>query len=61
MRSALEKGAPVEVEPGSRTLADGVGVRRVCQRTLEIATGVKIKVQKHALGAVLPKGTYKSA
>ena len=29
--------------------------------TLEIAQGVKIKVQKHALGAVLPKGTYKSA
>ena len=29
--------------------------------TLEIAQGVRIKVQKHALGAVLPKGTYKSA
>jgi preprotein translocase subunit YajC len=29
--------------------------------TLEIAPSVRIKVQKHALGAVLPKGTYKSA
>jgi len=29
--------------------------------TLEIAPTVRIKVQKHALGAVLPKGTYKAA
>lgn len=29
--------------------------------TLEIASGVRIKVQRHAVGAVVPKGTYKSA
>lgn len=29
--------------------------------TIEIAQGVRIKVQKHAVTAVLPKGTYKPA
>lgn len=28
--------------------------------TLEIAPNVRIKLQKHAVGAVLPKGTYKA-
>jgi preprotein translocase subunit YajC len=29
--------------------------------TVEIASGVEIKVQKHAVGAVMPKGTVKGA
>lgn len=29
--------------------------------TLEVADGVKIKLQRHAITAVLPKGTLKSA
>lgn len=29
--------------------------------TVEIASGVSVKVQKHTIGSVLPKGTLKSA
>lgn len=29
--------------------------------TLEIATGVNVKVQRHTIGQVLPKGTLKNA
>jgi len=29
--------------------------------TVEIATGVSVKVQRHTIGAVLPKGTLKNA
>jgi preprotein translocase subunit YajC len=29
--------------------------------TVEVADGVAVKVQKHTIGAVLPKGTVKSA
>jgi len=29
--------------------------------TLEVADGVRLKVQRHTLGAVMPKGTYRSA
>ena len=29
--------------------------------TVEVANGVAVKVQKHTIGAVLPKGTVKSA
>jgi preprotein translocase subunit YajC len=29
--------------------------------TVEIATGVSVKVQRHTIAAVLPKGTFKSA
>lgn len=29
--------------------------------TLEIADGVRVKVQRHTVGAVLPKGTLKNA
>jgi len=29
--------------------------------TLEVADGVHLKVQRHTLGAVMPKGTYRSA
>jgi preprotein translocase subunit YajC len=29
--------------------------------TVEVAEGVRVKVQRHTVGAILPKGTYKSA
>jgi preprotein translocase subunit YajC len=29
--------------------------------TVEVANGVQLKIQKHTIGAVLPKGTIKSA
>jgi preprotein translocase subunit YajC len=29
--------------------------------TVEVADGVRVKVQRHTVGAILPKGTYKSA
>jgi len=29
--------------------------------TVEVADGVRVKVQRHTVGSVLPKGTYKNA
>ena len=29
--------------------------------TVEVADGVQLKVQRHTIGAVMPKGTYRSA
>jgi len=37
MHEAMRVGAPVLVDP-ARTLADGIAVRRVCPRTLQLAT-----------------------
>ena len=55
---ALARGDEIVTQGGLLGRVEEVGDSFV---TLEIAPGVKIRVQKHALGAVLPKGTYKSA
>jgi len=58
MVEALSLGDEIVTSGGLLGRIEDVGDSFV---TLEIAQGVRIKVQKHALGAVLPKGTYKSA
>lgn len=58
MVDALARGDEIVTSGGLLGRIEDVGDSFV---TLEIAQGVRIKVQKHALGAVLPKGTYKSA
>ena len=54
-----------EIKPGDEVVvAGGIagGVVRVTDQfvAVEIAPGVEVKVQKHAIGQVLPKGTLKS-
>jgi len=58
MVSQLAKGDEVITSGGIAGRVDEVGEAFV---TLEIATGVRIKVQKHAVGNILPKGTLKEA
>ncbi|MBK9657744.1 MAG: preprotein translocase subunit YajC [Rhodanobacteraceae bacterium] len=58
MVDAMSRGDEIVTTGGLLGRVEEVGDSFV---TLEIAQGVRIKVQKHALGAVLPKGTYKSA
>lgn len=56
MVSQLAKGDEVLTSGGIAGRIEDVGDAFV---TLEIANGVRIKVQKHAVGNVLPKGTLK--
>lgn len=58
MVDAMARGDEIVTTGGLLGRVEDVGESFV---TLEIAQGVRIKVQKHALGAVLPKGTYKAA
>lgn len=58
MVEALARNDEIVTTGGILGKIDEVGDSFV---TLEIAPNVRIKVQKHAVGAVLPKGTYKSA
>lgn len=58
MLSALSKGDEVVTAGGIAGRVDELGDAFV---TVEIAQGVKVKVQKHAVTAVLPKGTLKAA
>jgi preprotein translocase subunit YajC len=58
MISSLAKGDEVVTNGGIAGRVDDVGDSFL---TLEIATNVKIKVQKTAVSLVLPKGTLKSA
>lgn len=58
MISALAKGDEVATSGGALGRITHVGDNFV---TLEIAQGVEIKVQRHAIQSVLPKGTIKSA
>lgn len=54
--SQLAKGDEVLTSGGIAGRIEEVGDAFI---TLEIANGVRIKVQKHAVGNVLPKGTLK--
>ena len=56
--SALSKGDEVVTNGGLLGKITDVGESFV---TIEMAQGVEIKVQKHAVANVLPKGTIKSA
>jgi preprotein translocase subunit YajC len=58
MVAALAKGDEVVTSGGILGRIDDLGDAFL---TLEIADGVRIKLQKHAISAVLPKGTIKSS
>jgi preprotein translocase subunit YajC len=58
MVSSLSKGDEVITSGGLAGRIDDVGESFI---SVEIADGVRIKVQKQAVTAVLPKGTLKSA
>lgn len=58
MVSALGKGDEVVTSGGLAGRIDDVSESFI---TVEIADGVKVKVQKQAVTVVLPKGTLKSA
>lgn len=58
MVSTLSKGDEVVTSGGVLGKIDDVGDSFV---TLEIANNTHIKVQRHAIGAVMPKGTIKSS
>ena len=56
--SGLSKGDEVLTNGGVAGRIDDLGESFI---TVEIADGVKVKVQKNAISAVLPKGSLKSA
>jgi preprotein translocase subunit YajC len=58
MVAALTVGAEVVTGGGVLGKVTAVGEQFI---TLEIADGVHIKVQRHSIGAVLPKDTIKHA
>jgi preprotein translocase subunit YajC len=58
MISAIAKGDEVVTSGGILGRVDEIGDAFIA---IEIADGVRIKLQKHAISAVLPKGTLKSA
>jgi preprotein translocase subunit YajC len=58
MVAALEVGAEVVTTGGILGKVVALGDQYV---TLEIADGVNVKVQRHTVSQILPKGTLKSA
>jgi preprotein translocase subunit YajC len=58
MIAALEVGAEVVTSGGILGKVTEVGEQII---TVEIADGVRVKVQRHTVAQVLPKGTLKSA
>jgi len=58
MVAALESGAEVVTSGGILGKVTELGEQYV---TVEIADGVSVKVQRHTITQVLPKGTLKSA
>ena len=58
MVSALEVGSEIATSGGIIGKVTEVGEQFL---TIEIATGVNVKVQRHTVSQVLPKGTMKSA
>ena len=58
MISALAKGDEVVTNGGIAGRIDDIGDSFV---TLEVASNVKVKLQKNAVSMVLPKGSLKSA
>lgn len=58
MLSQLSKGDEVITNGGVAGRVEDIGEAFV---TVEIAANVKVKLQKHAISQVLPKGTLKAA
>jgi preprotein translocase subunit YajC len=58
MIAAISKGDEVVTSGGILGRVDDVGDAFI---TVEVSDGVRLKLQKHAISAVLPKGTIKSA
>jgi preprotein translocase subunit YajC len=58
MLEKLAKGDEVITNGGIAGRVEGIGENFI---EVEIADGVKVKLQKSAIAAVLPKGTLKSA
>ena len=58
MIASIGKGDEVVTNGGILGRVDEIGDAFI---SLEIADGVRIKVQKHAIAAVLPKGTLKAS
>ena len=58
MLGALAKGDEVAVAGGLLGRIDDIGESVI---SVELAPGLTVKVQKHAIAAVLPKGTLTSA
>lgn len=58
MVSSLKKGDEVVTNGGTLGRITDVGENFI---TLEVADGVQIKVQNHAVQAMMPKGTVKDA
>lgn len=58
MISAIAKGDEVVTSGGILGRVDDIGDAFI---TVEVSDGVRLKLQKHAITAVLPKGTLKSA
>lgn len=58
MVSSIGKGDEVVTNGGILGRVDEIGDAFIA---LEIADGVRVKVQKHAITAVLPKGTLKAS
>ena len=58
MIGALAKGDEVVTSGGILGRVEDIGDSFI---TVEVADGVRLKLQKHAINAVLPKGTLKSA
>jgi preprotein translocase subunit YajC len=57
MISAISKGDEVVTSGGILGRVDDIGEAFI---TVEVSDGVRLKLQKHAIAAVLPKGTLKS-
>ena len=58
MIAAISKGDEVVTSGGILGRVEDVGDAFI---TVEVSEGVRLKLQKHAISAVLPKGTLKSA
>jgi preprotein translocase subunit YajC len=58
MIAAIAKGDEVVTSGGILGRVEDVGDAFI---TVEVSAGVRLKLQKHAISAVLPKGTLKSA
>jgi preprotein translocase subunit YajC len=58
MLASIAKGDEVVTSGGILGRVEELGDAFV---TVEVADGVRLKLQKHAIAAVLPKGTLKSA
>lgn len=58
MIAAISKGDEIVTSGGILGRVEEVGDAFI---TVEVSDGVRLKLQKHAISAVLPKGTIKSA